>query len=185
MAFGRNRTPTARPSHAPSAPANKPARPADDWRQSVPTADVQEGGESMWDAWQEESRRMDAAFADTQPSEAIPLADASQPAPLQRQGTGGLHWTVGTVIALARRNNRVCPRPLLWSALYVLLEGDHYADLRPPPVLPRSWASLSNLQRRLHFHEHIEWADRHGKLDELARYIASLAEPDWVHMGEA
>src|SRR4051812_2422098 len=105
MAFGRNRTPTARPSHAPSAPTKKPTRSSDDWRQSVPVPDVQEGGESMWEAWQEESRRMDEAFADTQPSEAIPLADASQPAPLQPQGTGGLHWTAGTVIALARRNN--------------------------------------------------------------------------------
>ena len=58
------------------------------------------------------------------------------------------------------------------------------ADLRPPPVQPWMWATLSNLQRRLHFREHIEWADRHGKLEVLANYVASFAEPDWVHMGE-
>ena len=180
MAFGRNRTPTPRPGN-PAGAGRK--QPTDDWMQPPPAAEVQEGGESLWDAWQEESRRMDLAFADTQPSDVIPLADTTLPSPLQQQGSG-LHWTVQTAIALARRNNRVCPRPLLWSALYELLEGDHYADMRPPPVLPRSWATLSNLQRRLHFHEHIEWADRHGKLDELARFIATLAEPDWVHMGE-
>jgi hypothetical protein len=77
----------------------------------------------------------------------------------------------------------VCPRRALWSALYLLLEGDGHSDLRPPPPQP-IWASLSNMHRRLQFRDHIEWADRQGKLDLLASYIASLAEPDWVHMGE-
>jgi hypothetical protein len=183
MAFGRNRAPMARARNQPSPARNEPGWPADDWLQPLPAPEVSEGGESMWDTWHEESRRMDLAFADTQPSDNIPLTGGSLAAPPAEQRFNG-RWTADDVIAFARSGNRVCPRPMLWSALYVLLEGDRYADLRPPPVPPWLWATLSNLQRRLHFREHIEWADRHGKLDELARYVASLAEPDWVHMGE-
>jgi len=175
MAFGRNRT----PARAPEAPPRTKPGWAEDWLQRPPSPDVQEGGESLWDAFNEESRKMDLAFADTQPSEVVPLATS---APAQPQQPVGDRWSVDDVIAFARRHNRVCPRPLLWSALYVLLEGDHYADLRPPPGQA---APLSNLQRRLHFREHIEWAARHGKLEAMAKYLASLAEPDWVHMGES
>ena len=181
MAFGRNRAPAARNDAAP--PRKDAGWGADDWLQPPPSPDVQEGGESMWDAFNEESRRMDLAFADTQPSENVPLA-SSAPAPLQQQERAGDRWSVDDVILFARRNNRVCPRPLLWSALYLLLEGERYSDLRPPPTQGSLWETLSNLQRRLHFREHIEWAARHGKLETLAKYLASLAEPDWVHMGQ-
>lgn len=175
MAFGRNRTPSARTPEARPR-RTEPGWAADDWLQPPPSPDVQEGGESLWDAFNEESRRLDLAFADTQPSDVVPLATSAP----QQQNVGA-RWSVDDLIAFARRHNRVCPRPLLWSALYVLLEGEHYADLRPPPQGP----TLSNLQRRLHFREHIEWAARHGKLETMAKYLASLAEPDWVHMGEA
>jgi hypothetical protein len=183
MAFGWNRPSTARPANQPGGPRNAQQRgTAEDWPQSLPTSEAREGGESMWEAWQEESRRMDLAFAETQPSDPIPLSGAAAPAKEQRFSD---RWVVDDVLVLARRANRVCPRPLLWSALYVLLEGDRYDDLRPPPVQPAMWSKLSNLQRRLLFRDHIEWADRHRKLDELARYIAALAEPDWLHMGES
>jgi len=181
MAFGRNRTPRS-PDAAPRR--TEPGWAADDWSQPPPSPDVQEGGESLWDAFNEESRRMDLAFADTQPSEVVPLATSAPASPRPQQKVGE-QWSVDDVIAFARRHNRVCPRPLLWSALYVLLEGDHYSDLRPPPTQGFLWSTLSNVQRRLHFRDHIEWAARHGKLEAMAKYLASLAEPDWVHMGES
>jgi hypothetical protein len=185
MAFGRNRARTA-PGRNPATPTRKETPwPADDWMQPLPAPEVQEGGESMWDTWQEESRRMDLAFAETQPSSPLPLTPAGA-APVKEQRKSG-RWTADEVIALARCNNRVCPRPLLWSALYALLEGERYADLRPPPTQAQTWgwATLSNLQRRLLFRDHIEWADRHGKLEEMARFLASLAEPDWAHMDDS
>jgi len=155
--------------------------PADSWL-PLPVPDVKEGGESVWEVWNEESRRMDLAFAPTQPSEVVPLTGRNEEASLPPRHSGP--WTGDDVMVLARRNNRVCPRPALWAALYLLLEGDHYADLAPPPTQAWQWSKLSNLQKRLRFREHIEWADRHGKLDAMARYMESLAEPDWVHMGE-
>ncbi|NML43906.1 hypothetical protein HHL11_09110 [Ramlibacter sp. G-1-2-2] len=171
MAFGRKN---------PPGPQKDSWFPADSWL-PLPTPEVKEGGESVWEAWNEESRRMDLAFAPTQPSEVVPLSrGASEDPPRRHSGP----WTTDDTMVLARRNNRACPRPALWAALYLLVEGDHYADLAPPPTQVWQWSKLSNLQRRLRFREHIEWAERHGKLDTMANYMESLAEADWVHMGE-
>jgi hypothetical protein len=155
--------------------------PGDTWLHSMPVPDAREGGESTWEAWEEESLRMDLAFAPTQPSENLPLADARGARAMQPR-TG--RWTIEDVLLLARRNNRVCPRPALWAGLYLLLEGDRYADLQPPPTQPWIWNKLSSLQRRMSFREHVEWAERHGKLEEAARYLDSVSEADWVHIGE-
>jgi hypothetical protein len=152
----------------------------DSWLQPPPKPDVREGGDSAWEQWQEESRRLELAFAKTQPSNLLPLA-GGEPA---EAGTPRLPWSTDDAMVLARRNNRVCPQPPLWEQLYLLLEGDRYADLPPPPTQRWMWSKLSNLQRRLRFREHIEWADRHGRLEQMARFMEALAEEDWVHMGE-
>lgn len=182
MGFGRFRTAAATEKGRPDQARSAPAPAADDWLQPPPAPEVREGGESMWEAWHEESRRMELAFADTQPSEMTPLAD--QEAGDSQQARTGDRCTAQELVDLARRHNRVCPQPLLWSALHLLLQGQHDAALPPPPVRRSQWAQLSNLQRRLCFREYIEWADRHGKLETMARYLQSLAEPDWVHMDE-
>lgn len=182
MAFGRTRVFSRRRKDQPATPQQAARAAGDDWLHPVPSADVREGGESTWEAWQEESRRMDLAFADTEPSGPVPLMPDLHARPERRQR--GAHWGMDDVLAVARRRNRVCPRPMLWSALYVLLEGDRYADLPPPPVQAWMWSTLSNLQRRTHFREHIEWAERHGKLEDMGRFVESLDELDWIHMGE-
>lgn len=182
MAFGKTRTLLGRSKKQPTANPADRAAPTDDWMHPMPLPEVREGGESTWEAWQEESRRMDLAFAETQPSGAIPLT-GSAPAP-QQADRRGAHWSADDVAAIARRGSRVCPRPYLWSALYVLIEGDRHADLQPPPVQTWEWASLSNLQRRERFLAHIHWAERHDKLDAMGRFVEAIAEPDWVHLGE-
>jgi hypothetical protein len=183
MAFGKFRASTAPAEAQPSRFRSDAGWGADDWLQPLPAPEVQEGGESMWDAWNEESARMDLAFADTQPSDMAPLADASTARPVVEHRIG-VSWTADEVKAIARRHNRVCPRQFLWSALYQLLEGERYADLRPPPRQAWVWATMSNMQRRQYFAEYLDWADRHGKLEQLGRYIDALAEPDWIHLGE-
>ncbi len=171
------------PQNSPRRQA-RPMPAADDlWLHPAEVPQAHEGGESMWDAFHEESRRLDLQFADTLPSSSIPLSGDGQADGPQEPACSG-RWTLDEVLVMARRHNRVCPRQMLWSALYILLEGDRYADLAPPPVQPWQWNTLSNLQRRLCFREHIAWADRHGKLQEVARYLHGMAEPDWVHMGD-
>src|SRR5690606_34176188 len=113
---------------------------ASDWFLPPSTVEVQEGGESLWDLWHEESSRMELAFAETQP--------ASTPT---HEAAALNHEELGEVLALARRGNRACPRPPAWAALHATLGGEGQADLAPPPLQPWVWRTLSSLQRRQRF----------------------------------
>jgi hypothetical protein len=151
----------------------------DEWLHPPPVAEAVEGGESMWDLWQETARRLDQAFAPTQPSSQVPLVDDDESPPATQA------LSVDTLMVMARRNNRVCPRPAAWTRLYEELGGNRYVDLQPPPVQSWNWTKLSRLQKRLHLRAHIEWADRHGKLPVVAGFFQELAEQDWVHMADS
>lgn len=153
----------------------------DTWLMPLPVPDAREGGESTWALWHEAAQQLDAAFAPTQPSG--PMALTPSAPQLQAPQPGAHEWAAEAVIALARRRNRVCPRPAQWTGLYHLLEGERYVDLQPPPVEPWIWTKLSALQKRMRLREHIEWADRHGRLADVARFLDELPEDHWVYMG--
>ena len=175
-----------RPRHRPLKPTPRPQRvppdwEADTWLNPLPVPEATEGGESTWDLWNEASRQLDKAFAPTQPMGVSVVIDA-RPTAAQARSDGRL--TADAVMLIARRNNRVCPQPAVWTRLYRQLEGDRYMDLQPPPVEHWIWSKLSALQKRLRFREHLEWAERHGKLREVAGFVGNLAESDWLHMGE-
>ena len=40
------------------------------------------------------------------------------------------------------------------------------------------------LTKRLVFREQIEWAERAGVLEDVVAFMQSMAEEDWLHMGE-
>lgn len=175
--------------HADRGPAGKPVRqqqhyPAT-WLDSLPVPEVKEGGESTWELWHEAERQLDAAFAPTEPSGHAPLSvgTATGQQQVARSDPGGL--TADALMVLARWNNRVCPQPGLWTQLYRALGGPDYVDLPPPPVDRWIWTKLSSLQKRLCLRETIEWAERHGKLPQVKKFMESLSEADWVHMGDS
>lgn len=181
------RRPAAPPAAAPApAAAGSPGSTedwlADTWLTPLPVPDVREGGESTWEQWHEAARELDQAFAQTLPSEVAPLSSDSGSPEQPAHAAGPL--TADALIAAARRHNRVCPQPPQWTRLYRLLQGDRYVDLPPPPVERGTWRQQSNLQKRLRFQEYVEWAERHGKLAHVEWFIDTLAEADWLHMGE-
>jgi hypothetical protein len=151
----------------------------------MPAPDAQEGGESAWEHWQEASRRLDLAFAPTEPSSLAPMSTGSALAQLDEAQTRPHLLSADALMVVARRNNRVCPRPAHWSDLYQILKGERHADLAAPPLQPWLWTRLSGLQKRLRFREHIEWAQGHGRLEQVARFMNGLTEGDWLHMGES
>jgi hypothetical protein len=167
---------------ARSRPRDLRPRP---WTHSIPLPEVTEGDESAWDLWLEASRQLDAAFALTQPSDVTPLSAENPVRPGQDEKGEVRPRTVDELMVTARRNNRVCPRPSLWSQLYSTLGGGRHADLAPPPVERSIWTKLSDLQKRLRLRQQIEWAERHGKLEVVGKFIENLAEGDWLHMGDA
>jgi hypothetical protein len=174
----------ARPRHRPAKPIANDRRlwEADPWVNPLPVPEVIEGGDSTWDLWHEAARQLDTAFAPTQPSGPVSLSGSVES---DRQRADAAPLSADALMVIARRNNRVCPKPARWSELYRVLEGTRYVDLEPPPVEHWIWSKLSDLQRRLRFREHVEWAERHGKLSTLARFMDGLSEADWQHMSEA
>jgi hypothetical protein len=169
----------ARPRDPPRKPGNDDWQ-TDTWPYTMPAPEASERGDSVWAEWEAASRRMDLGFAPTQPSEQVPLSGG------QQQDRPGDHHPLSAdaLMVRARQNNRVCPRPSQWVRLYGVLDGPRYENLPPPPVQPWMWRKLSSLQKRLSFREYVEWAERHGRLQQVARFMDDLAEEDWLHMGE-
>lgn len=154
------------------------------WHSRLPVPEAQEGGDSAWEYWQEASRRLDLAFAPTEPSSLAPLTTGSELSDLLPAGKPSHLLNSHNLMVIARRNNRVCPRPPQWTVLYERLQCERHHGPPPPPVEPWLWSHLSGLQKRLRFREHVEWAEGHGRLGVVAEFMSGLAEGDWVHMGE-
>lgn len=59
------------------------------------------------------------------------------------------------------------------------------AGWEPPlPLILGAWHHVSNLEKMLRLAEHIQWADKHGKLTEASAFLRGLVESDWHHLGD-
>jgi hypothetical protein len=54
----------------------------------------------------------------------------------------------------------------------------------PLPLIVGAWHYASNMEKMLRLSEHIEWADKHRRLTEIAAFLHSLSEKDWHHLNE-
>jgi hypothetical protein len=169
----------------------------------MPLPDVREANsDTAWDAWAVLSAQEDLVFADTAPASmpmplpqgdrryatTVPAALTSRPLPRTTRLTpAGNGIALGDVMAQARRNNRLCPRPLAWQRLYEMLpyktQGPHGWQ-PPPPLTGSAWSTTPPLAKRMCLRDHIEWAEAHGCLDGVHAFLESLSEEEWHHMGE-
>jgi hypothetical protein len=95
--------------------------------------------------------------------------------------------TAQTLIAYCRENGRVCPQPLSWNALWDLLPERRQVGagwIPPLPLILGAWHFTSDLEKMGRLKEHIEWAEQHGNLPEIAVYLRKLPEKDWHHVGD-
>jgi hypothetical protein len=92
---------------------------------------------------------------------------------------------VEQTLALAQKNDRVCPRPIHWVKLYRLLPRRRAAagGWEPAPPLVDTSGNAPALLKMLRLKEHIRWAAAHGALDDVHRFLAQLREEDWLHAG--
>ena len=158
-------------------------------------------GDSGWAMWNEASQQQERRFADTAPMTQPPGMSpeeigwaATQPAGgalLKRLATAKPMdkplFTLEAAVLVARKNNRVCPRPQQWDAFMNLLPAKK--SLRgtqqpPAPATGAAWPVTPALTKRLCFREQIEWADRAGVLEPAMQFMQSMSEEEWLHMGE-
>ena len=93
--------------------------------------------------------------------------------------------TAQSLIAYCRENSRVCPEPGLWHNLWELLPERRQIGAGWQPSLPlilAAWDHTSNLEKMLRLADHIEWAEKHGSLAEVAAFLRNLTESKWHHL---
>lgn len=169
----------------------------------VPEA-VEKHGESVWALFNEISREHENRFADTAPASGPMKLAASETGgwaqtrpmdsgagrtatPRRSQAQSQALFTLDAAMLVARRNNRVCPRPQSWEKLSALLaprKTMRGLQQPPAPMTGAAWAVTPSLTKRLCFREQIEWAERQGVLESIMAFMQALPEEDWLHMGE-
>jgi hypothetical protein len=92
--------------------------------------------------------------------------------------------TLADAIAETEKNGRVCLQPLKWNELWVKLpsrtrRGANWEP--PPPLILAAWWETPVLSKKLRFREHLEWADKHGAMNEIYDFIIHLREDQWYH----
>lgn len=93
--------------------------------------------------------------------------------------------TPESLIAYCRDNNRVCPLPQRWDALWKLLPnpgGEHGRPLAP--LILAAWHDTPAMLKMLRLADHIEWAAKHDALQPVAAFLHGLREDEWFHLGE-
>ncbi|HET8745071.1 MAG TPA: hypothetical protein VFM98_05675 [Ramlibacter sp.] len=133
---------------------------------------LEKNTDTSWAMFQALHHAHQRGFDKTEPA-SLPLAAAGKPA----------GPTVDDVLAIARSNNRVCPKPLVWQRLYDWLPNKS-EQLAPVPASRAEWDQLPPLQKRSRLREHIEWAAVQGVLQKVHDALKALPEQRWHHMGE-
>src|SRR3954452_11379046 len=91
--------------------------------------------------------------------------------------------TLDDLMAEARKQRRVCPQPMVWNRLWVLLPDRRRGALgwEPPlPLILAAWWEASDADKRNRFHSHLRWASEHGAIEPVAILI-SVMRPEDVH----
>ena len=98
------------------------------------------------------------------------------------------HETIETIWEYCTSNNRLCPKPIKWRDLFVMLKDKKQipsGGWEPSlPLILGAWGNTMPIEKLWRFREHIQWAFDHNQLDEVGRYLRSLSENDWTHFGE-
>ena len=86
----------------------------------------------------------------------------------------------------AQKNNRVCPHK--WLEMYELLpnrrRNPNGGSIPPLPLILAAWWETTPEQKMMRLREHIEYADKNGAIDAVNKFLRSLKESEWHHIGE-
>lgn len=168
---------------------------------SIPLPEaVHSDGDSAWALWNEVKNQQEGRFADTAPLTQPPGMSSEEVAWAPTLPAGGRLprlpkaareaqplFTLDAAMLVARRNNRVCPRPERWNAFTAMLPPRKtLRGIAQPPMPPTgaAWAVTPALTKRLCFREQVEWAERAGVLEAVMAFMQSMSEEEWLHMGE-
>ncbi len=84
-------------------------------------------------------------------------------------------------------NERVCPQPQKWSALWEMLPGRRRVGQGWEPALPlilAAWWETSAAEKVSRLGEHLRHAEAQGALAPVDAFLRSLTEEEWAHSGD-
>ena len=86
-----------------------------------------------------------------------------------------------------KAEQRVCPMPVRWKELWEMLPGRERRGASwepPPPLILAEWWSTPSFSKMERLAEHIDYAQAHGVLTDVDRFLRALLEGEWAHLGE-
>ena len=90
--------------------------------------------------------------------------------------------TLNDILAECTINRRVCPQPQQWNRLWESLPNRRRQGAGwepPPPLILAAWHYSSDAEKRERLRVHLQWADEHGALEDVANLISNLTPKDW------
>jgi len=94
---------------------------------------------------------------------------------------------LSALLEYVRQNERVCPAPQTWHALWKMLRRRRRTENGREPALPLilgAWWDTPVLLKSLRLEEHIRYAAAHGVLEKVDRYLRRLPESEWAHLSD-
>lgn len=134
---------------------------------------VESKSDTAWKMFLELQEQHTDRFSKTVPSSPTRLID--HPAAADRV------ISVQDVMTEARRHSRVCPVQPEWQRLHELLVAAAGADA-PAAITGAERRTTPPLVKRVRLRDQVEWAARHGVLQEVFAFLEPLPEDHWVHM---
>lgn len=79
-------------------------------------------------------------------------------------------------------NQRVCPKPMIWNQIWILLDtkSDEYVE---KPLILGAWHFTSDKEKKSRFLNHLAIASELGILDEVIDLVGD-SETNWHHENE-
>lgn len=150
-----------------------------DLRATAP-AGLEDISEETWREFQALQISREQQFQPTRPMPNLVRPRVATPARARAD-----HATVEIVeqaLLVARGNNRVCPMPPQWKALFELMQSLAPSQSFPPVVIDgAAWNIVPAMQKRLRLREQVEWAGRLGVVKPVLAFLRGLPEDDWLH----
>jgi hypothetical protein len=90
--------------------------------------------------------------------------------------------TFDELIAMAGKDGRVCPQPMVWNRLWELLPDRQRKGAGwepPPPLILAAWWETSDYAKRERFHLHLRWPSEHGAAEAVAKLLSDMKPEDW------
>lgn len=94
---------------------------------------------------------------------------------------------LSALIDYCTADRRVCPVPHRWNELWESLPDRRRvgSGWEPPlPLILSAWWHTSNVEKALRLREHLNWAEAHGRLQEVDLFLRALPEDQWHHLDD-